>query len=122
MRKQSTRVTATEQSDLPASYAYPPEETSGIVSRPLLDLRAACAIGVFVDGNHLTRYAFGANERARAFACARSFLRKGHEVRLVWLNVGAWCPDLWVKDAGRRNGQHPDDAYGRLDLPAAPDR
>lgn len=71
-------------------------------------------IGLF-QGDVFSHATFAANRRGDAIRAANKIRRTGVSARLVWLNVGPWCADLWVGDLGRRLHIHPDDFYGPLE-------
>ena len=78
-----------------------------------LNLKQAVCIGVFV-GDGFTTAAYGANQVDDATRHAGRLRKQGQGARLVWLNTGAWCADLWVRDLARPLGTHPDRFYGPL--------
>lgn len=77
----------------------------------------AVCIGLYLTGDSITVDCFGANRLADAQRAVRRLRREGQPVFLRWVNVGAWCRDLWVQDLARPRGRHPEKFYGALESP-----
>jgi hypothetical protein len=71
--------------------------------------RLPVCLGLYVGEDDCTSEVFGASQLQAAVRRARHVQGK-----LLWINTGAWCQDLWVQDLARPFGMTATRFYGRI--------
>lgn len=71
--------------------------------------RLPVCLGLYMGEDDVTSEVFGASQLRAAVRRARHLQGK-----LLWLNTGAWCQDLWVQDLARPLGTPAHRFYGRI--------
>lgn len=71
--------------------------------------RLPVCLGLYLGQDDVTSEVFGASQLKAAVRRARHLQGK-----LLWLNTGAWCQDLWVQDLARPFGTSAQRFYGRI--------
>jgi hypothetical protein len=71
--------------------------------------RLPVCLGLYLGQDDVTSEVFGASQLKAAVRRARHL-----QGMLLWLNTGAWCPDLWVQDLARPFGMSARRFYGAI--------